>query len=453
MNASVSPSHLRRVLKLRDLILYGIVIITPIAPVPIYGVAQTLSRGHVILTLAIAGVAMMLTAWSYGRMSHLYPSAGSAYVYVGRGLNTHLGFFAGWTMALDYVVLPIVAIVQASLAISRLLPSVPYAAWVTGFTVLVTVLNLRGIRTTARTNMALLTVMTFVIAAFFILAIKYVSDMHGPAGLLSIRPIYDPETFDIRAIAIATSFAALTYIGFDGVTTLAEDVQNPQRNVPLATVSVCMFTTLFSCLLVYVAQLVIPDYRSLDNVETAFLDVTQHVGGLPLFHGMGIVVILSSLGAALAGIVAAARVLLAMGRDNVLPQRFFGRVDSRSDNPIINILFVAVITWAGSLLLNLERAGELLNFGALLGFMGVNLAAFRQNYLLSDGKRGHFLTDAVAPLLGFLFCLAIWLTLPRPAKLVGGIWLLIGVVYYIANGRGARRKVQAISTSTTTQSG
>src|SRR6185436_20873325 len=152
MDQPTAPTQLRRVLRLRDLIFYGIVVITPIAPVPIYGVAQQLSRGHLILSLALAGIAMMLTAFSYGRMANLYPSAGSAYVYVGRGLNPHLGFFAGWTMTFDYLVLPIVAIIQVALAIQRLFPSVPFGAWVGLLIVLITLLNLRGIRTTAHTN-------------------------------------------------------------------------------------------------------------------------------------------------------------------------------------------------------------------------------------------------------------------------------------------------------------
>src|SRR5690349_5346438 len=143
-------------------------------------------------------------------------------------------------MTLDYLVLPIVAIIQVSLAIQRLLPSVPYAAWVTGCAVLITLLNLRGIRTTARANLALLIAMSIVIAAFLVLAVKYLFGLQGIGGLLSLHPIYDPATFDLRAIATATSFAALTYIGFDGLTTLAEDVDNPRRNVPLATVSVCL---------------------------------------------------------------------------------------------------------------------------------------------------------------------------------------------------------------------
>lgn len=432
---STSAPHQHRVLKLRDLMFYGIIVITPIAPVPIYGVAQELSHGHLILSLILAGIAMMLTAFSYGRMANRFPSGGSAYVYVGRGLNTHLGFVAGWTMVLDYLVLPVVAIIQVALAIQRLLPSVSYAAWVTVITIMITALNLRGIRTTARMNLGLLIAMSVVIAAFLVLAVKYLTSLHGVSGLLSLQPIYDSSTFEPSAIATATSFAALTYIGFDGLTTLAEDVENPRRNVPLATVSVCLFTALFSCVLVYLAQLIFPDYRAFVDIETAFMDVTRRVGGERLFQGMGIVVILSSFGAAMAGEVAAARVMLAMGRDNVLPARFFARLSSETDNPSVNILLISLIAWTGSLLLSLEHAGELLNFGALLGFMGVNLAAFRQCYFLQErGKRRVFI-DAVVPLLGFVFCLAIWLTLPVPAKVIGGTWLVVGIAYYALRSR------------------
>jgi len=279
--------------------------------------------------------------------------------------------------------------------------------------------------------------MAAVIAAFLVLAVKSLTGASGLSGLLSVRPLYNPETFDVRAIATATSFAALTYIGFDGLTTLAEDVHNPRRNVPLATVSVCLFTALFSCILVYFAQLIHPDYRSFQNVETAFMDVTRAVGGEPLFQGMGIVIILSSFGAAFSGEVAAARVLLVMGRDNVLPRRLFSHLDA-AETPVANILLISVVAWAGSLLLNLERAGELLNFGALLGFMGVNLSAFRQCYLLQGPNKRRALTDAAIPLLGFVFCFFIWLTLPMLAKIIGVVWLLVGIAYYFSTVCGTR---------------
>lgn len=433
--------HLRRVLKLRDLIFYGIVLISPIGGVPLFGVAQELSRGHAVTTILIAGIAMMLTAFSYGRMATAYPSAGSAYTYVGRGLNAHLGFLAGWAMSLDYLVLPIVAVLQASLAMVRLIPQVPYPVWVAIFVGGMTLLNLRGIRSTARANISLLVCMFIVIGLFVVLATRYLLHTAGWQGLFSLHPFYDKPTFDLRSIATATSFAALTYIGFDGVTTLAEDVENPRRNVLLATVFVCLFTAAFSCFEVYLAQLVWPHYSTFPNIETAFMDVTRQVGGPILFHAVGITVILSSFGGMLAAQVAAARVLFGMGRDSVLPRRLFAHLDPKRSNPSYNICLVGVLAVAGSLLLSFEHAAELLNFGAFLAFMGVNLASLRHYYFLqrNTGKRS-LVRDALVPALGFLFCLGIWLNLPRLAKVVGGVWLLAGITYDAIRTRGFRSR-------------
>src|SRR5690242_10805744 len=253
-NVPGAVPRLRRVLKLWDLIFYGIVVIMPIAAVPLFGVAQKLSDGHTVTTILIAMCAMMLTAFSYGRMAALYPSAGSAYTYVGRGLNPHLGFLAGWAMFLDYLIVPLICTIYGALTVQRVmspfLPHVPgrllYAFLAALFAGAMTYLNLRGIRSTATTNVILLVIMCGVIGVFIVLAIRYLFDLQGWGGILSTTPFYNPRTFHLRSIATATSFAALTYIGFDGVTTLAEDVENPKRNVLMATVLVCLFTGLFS---------------------------------------------------------------------------------------------------------------------------------------------------------------------------------------------------------------
>jgi putrescine importer len=197
-----------------------------------------MSNGHALLTILIAMVAMVLTAFSYGRMAALYPSAGSAYTYVGRGLNPHLGFLAGWAMLLDYIVIPLFCVIYGSLAGYRLIPQIPYPVWALMFASTMTFLNLRGIRSTARANQILLTFMCTVLLAFIALAIRYLFHLSGWGGVFSTLPFYNPRTFNLDSVRRATSFAALTYLGFDAVTTLAEDVQNPRRNVLLATVVV-----------------------------------------------------------------------------------------------------------------------------------------------------------------------------------------------------------------------
>lgn len=432
VSVSDTRPRLRRVLHLRDLVLYGIVIITPIAPVPIFGLAETRSHGHAALTVVFAGMAMMLTAVSYGRMAALSPSAGSAYTYVGRSLNPHLGFMAGWAMLLDYLILPVVAVIQAALAMERILPAVPYAVWVTLFVALMTGLNCRGIRTTAQTNIWLVVVMSVVIGAFLIEAIRY---LFLNRGVSFLHPLFAPANFDLRAVAAATSLSALTYIGFDGVTTLAEEVENPRRNIPLATLLVCLLTLVSSFILVYLAQLVWPDYRSYSNIETAFMDVTERVGGLLLFQAMGFLVMLSSFGGGLAGQVAAARLLFGMGRDNVLPRRVFGYMHPVLQGPTLNVILIGVLALAGSLVGNLEQTATLLNFGAFVSFMGVNLAAIREAFRTAGGQP--FL-KSLAPAGGFLFCLGIWISLPPLAKTVGGLWFLTGLVYDVVRSRGFR---------------
>src|SRR5216684_1347490 len=158
--SSTAP-RLRRTLTLWDLIFYGIVLIQPIAPVPLFGVAQDLSQGHFVTTILIAMFAMLITAVSYGRMAALYPAAGSAYTYVGRGLNPHLGFLAGWAMILDYLLQPLINTVWISTALhERYLPQIPYLAWAALIAGIMTVLNLAGVKSSARANKVLLAVMS-----------------------------------------------------------------------------------------------------------------------------------------------------------------------------------------------------------------------------------------------------------------------------------------------------
>lgn len=443
--ASSTP-HLKRVLTLWDLVFYGIVLIQPIAPVPLYGVAQKLSDGHFLTTIVIAMFAMLITAVSYGRMAALYPAAGSAYTYVGKGLNPHLGFLAGWAMFLDYLLQPLINTVWISTALhERYLPKVPFVAWAAVIAGIITLLNLRGIRTSARTNKILLFFMFVVVGAFLVLAVRFLLRLQGLPALFSTKPFYDPATFNSQRVWTATSFAALTYIGFDGVTTLAEDVKNPKRNVLLATVLVCLFTGVFGGLEVYLGQLVWPNWRLFPNLETAFMDICSRVGGIVLFNAMGAILILAAFGSGLTGGLGAARLLFGMGRDNVLPRRVFGHLSPGSATPTYNILIIGALTFIGAVLLNsignaYQHAGELLNFGAFLAFMGVNLATFWQFTVLSrSGYKRRILADALLPLVGFLFCSLIWWNLNSLAKTIGGIWFAVGVLYLAITTSGFRR--------------
>ena len=439
-SAETTP-HLKRVLTLWDLILYGIVLIMPIAPVPLFGVAQKLSDGHAVTTILLAMVAMLLTAFSYGRMAAVYPSAGSAYTFVGYGLNPHLGFLAGWAMFLDYLIVPLICTVYGALTVQRLVPEIPYVVLAAAFAGSMTLINLRGIRTTARTNFVLATIMTAVILVFIVLALRLLFHLQGWHGVFSTQPFYNPATFHPSSIAVGTSLAALTYIGFDGITTLAEDAINPRRNVLVATVTVCLFTGLFGGLQIYLAQRVWPDWHTFPNLETAFMDVTQVVGGKLLFQALAGVLIIANLGSGLSGQAGLSRLLFGMGRDNVIPRRFFAYLSPKRNTPSFNIVMIGVIAFLGAIVLNYERAAELINFGAFLAFMGVNAAALREFYLAPSSRASRRLfADAVAPVLGLIFSFAIWVSLPVPAKVLGGCWFVVGTVYDAVKTRGFKER-------------
>ena len=224
----------------------------------------------------------------------------------------------------------------------------------------------------------------------------------------------------------------------------SEMVISPGWAQVLATVLVCVFTGIFGGLLVYLAQLVWPDWRGFPNLETAFMDICRRVGGVFLFNAMGTILILAAFGSALTGGLGAARLLFGMGRDNVLPRRVFAHLSPGSSTPTYNILIIGGLSFLGAVVLNhignaYEHAGELLNFGAFLAFMGVNVATFWQFAVVSRTGRKRVFANVILPLSGFAFCALIWWNLNPLAKTIGGIWFAVGLGYLALTTSGFRR--------------
>jgi amino acid transporter len=185
---------------------------------------------------------------------------------------------------------------------------------------------------------------------------------------------------------------------------------------------------LFGGLLVYLGQIVWPDYMSFPNIDTAFIDVTGRVGGPYLLQATAIMLVAANIGAGFTAQVGAARLLFGMGRENVLPKRIFGHLHPVHKTPDVNVIIVGILAFLGTLCMSYELTAEILNFGAFLGFMCVNLAAFWCFWIRGNGRSpAHVLTNLASPLLGFVFCAAIWWGLASPAKIAGSIWLLAGI--------------------------
>jgi amino acid transporter len=438
IQAAESGPKLRRALRLWDLILYGMIVIQPTAPMPVYGVMSQRAHGHAVTTVLIAMVAMLFTAVAYGRMARVYPSAGSAFTYVGCEIHPALGYITGWSMAMDYMLNPIVCTILCSKFALNFVPEIPYAVWVLCFIVLFTGLNLVGIRTSARINETLAAGMGVVIVIFLVAAARYV--MHVPHEGLAylIRPFYDPVTYSTSAVLGGTSLAVLTYIGFDGISTLSEEAENPKRNILLATVLVCLITGALASIEVYAAQLVWPGAERFPDVDTAFVSVAGRAAGPWLFGLINVTLLVATVGSGMGSQLGAARLLYGMGRGNAIPKSFFGAIEPKHRIPRNNVLFVGALALAGTTVLTFERAAELLNFGALLAFMGVNAASFTHYFWRGREKKW---TDFAVPTLGFVICLLLWLNLSRPAKIAGSIWMLLGIAYGAVRTRGFRAEL------------
>ncbi|HAZ04199.1 MAG TPA: APC family permease [Prolixibacteraceae bacterium] len=442
---------LKRVLSLSDLIIYGIILIQPVAALPLFGHANDISRGHAVTTILIAMVAMIFTAISYGRMANRYPAAGSAYTYVGKGINPHLGFVAGWSMFMDYMFIPILCVIFTSITANHLLPVIPYYFWIFFFTGLFTFINLRGVKVASRTNWILMIIMSVVVFWFMATAIRYIFLKEGFEGLFSARPFYNPETFSLGAIGSATALAALTYIGFDGLTTLSEEVKNPRRNVLIAAVMTCLITGVWSGAQVYLAQVSWPDWASFTSgltddaarnnaLDTAIMSVANRIGGALLDGSLSVILLVGSIGSGMTGQLGAARLLFGMGRDSVIPKKVFGHLGEKSAIPTYNVLFVGGLALFGALLLNYEECARLINFGAFFAFMGVNIASIREYFFKAKVKtvKG-FLFDFLPPAVGFVICLVIWLNLPVKTFIIGGGWMLVGIIYLGIRTKGFRK--------------
>src|SRR5579864_5488005 len=243
-----SAPRLRRTLTLWDLILYGVIVIQPVAPMSVFGVLSNRGRGHVVTTILIAMVAMLFTAISYGRMARAYPSAGSAFTYVGQEINPALGYVTGWSMVMDYMLNPMICIIWISVQANVFAPAIPYWAWAIFFALVFTTLCIQGIKTSARVNAALAAGMGVVIAVFFVAAVRYIFGNPHDGAAFFTRPFYDPQMFNVSAVLGGTSIAVLTYIGFDGISTLSEECDNPRRNVLYATVLTCLVIGILSAI-------------------------------------------------------------------------------------------------------------------------------------------------------------------------------------------------------------
>jgi amino acid transporter len=421
--------QLNRALTTGDLIIYGMIFMLPIAPYAVFGFVWDAAKGMVPLAYLLGLAGMFFTALSYAAMSRAFPLAGSVYTYAQRGLHEIAGFFAGWLILLDYILVPSLLYLFSAVALRPIFPNVPAWGWLTGFIAFNATVNLIGIELTARVNRYMLVMELGTLGLFVVLGLLALHSGAG-AGGLTLKPIYDPQVFSLSTVAGATSIAVLSFLGFDGISTLSEESRANQNAVGRATVLSLMLVGALFMLQTWVAADLARGMR-LAAPETAFYEIAERAGG-PWLRLVTIlaIVIAQAIANAMAAQAAVSRILFAMARDGKLPG-VLAKVHPRYKTPYVSTLSVAVVSLLVGLLFaeRVDDLTQIVNFGALTGFVLLHLSVMN-HYFFRRGS-GDWLRHLVFPLTGLTIIVYVLYEMDRAAKVLGACWMAIGAVYYV----------------------
>ncbi|MGH8200537.1 MAG: APC family permease [Steroidobacteraceae bacterium] len=435
--------QLDRALSLSDLVVYGMIFMVPIAPFAVFGFAWQDAKGMVALAYLIGMMGMLFTALSYAAMSRAYPLAGSVYAYVQRGLHESAGFLAGWLILLDYILIPSLLYLFSAVALQPLLPAVPGWVWLVAFISFNAGANLIGVRFTARLYRGLLIAELLTLALFVIFGALALHRGLG-AGRLTLAPLYDPRNFSLATVAGATSIAVLSFLGFDGISTLSEESAGARNAVARATVLALVLTGALFMLQTWIAA-DLGRGMQFSSAETAFYDIAARAGGAPL-RLISILAIVISFGIAnaMAAQAAVSRVLFAMARDRKLPA-VLAAVHPRFKTPYVSTLLVAGISLLVGLFFasRIDDLTRVVNFGALTSFALLHLAVIYHH--LVRQRTGAWLRHLVFPLIGLAVILYVLSGMDRTAKILGGCWLAAGILYYLILAVRTRGRASAMT--------
>lgn len=425
--------ELRRTLTFTDLLVYGLVFMVPIAPFGIFGSVFQGSGGMVALAYVLGMVAMMFTALSYAQMSRAFPMAGSVYTYAGRGIGAPVGFLSGWMILLDYVLVPGLLYLIAGVAVNSLVPSAPVWVWLIGFVLLNTAVNYLGIETTSKVNKAMLIGELVVLALFLVVGVIALASGKGRG--FDFTPLYDSHTFSWSLAFGAVSIAVLSFLGFDGISTLSEENRDSTRAIGRSMIAALLLAGTLFIVQTWVASLLVADPAGLvqngDPDGTAFYDAARTAaGGWLATLTAASTAVAWGFANSLVAQAATSRLLYAMARDRQLPA-FLAKVHPTRRVPVNATLLVAGV----SLVLGLYMASRedgitflstLVNFGALTTFLVLHVAVV-VHYLIRNRSKDYW-RHLIAPALGFAILAYVVINANIAAQRLGFVWLLIGGV-------------------------
>lgn len=442
-NQSLEQFHykqeLKRVLKLPGVCLFGFAYLAPCTIFTTYGLITARTHGMLALSYCVATLAMLFTALSYRQMVKAFPIAGSVYTYVQRAVNPHVGFLSGWAILMDYMLLPMINFLVCGLYLPLLIPALPGWAVTVGLVILSTFIVARGVSITSIVDNICVIIQALFLFAAIICAIRlvFVSPELSVNGTGIFNAAEWPEV-GVGGIVGGASVLALSFLGFDSVTTLAEETHNPEKTIGNALVIICLvaggvfiFASLFF-------QLAWPNgWFEIQDPDTGSFELLGYVGGTFLSSLFCAIAVFGCGASAIASMTSAARILYGMGRDEVLPKKFFGHVNKKTQAPDYNTYLVGAVSLAVALIVNLETGTSLINFGALLGFALVNISVITYYYGKKKERGGKAVfTYLILPILGACVCLYIWINLDVKSLILGFSWLIVGFIYLAIRTKG-----------------
>ncbi len=432
--------QLSRSLTLTSIIAYGFAFMALITVFSTYGVASQISQGMVAGSYVLALIVMLFTAYSYGQMAKAYPVSGSAYTYTRKAISPYAGFLIGWAILMDYLFIPMVNFLLFGIFFSAAFPEIPMQLWILVLIVVVTYVNVKGVKVGARANMLVLSLSLLFLLIFSILSIKAIVQGTGTGMLLNIEPFFNSnESF--KYVIAGAALLCFSFLGFDAVSTFSEEVKNPKKNIPRAILIVTIIGGIIFIIVSYLAHNVWPDYNSFKDADAASYEIMARVGGSALESAFLAVTAIVVFGSASAAQASASRVLYAMGRDGQLPKSFFGKLSKKTKVPVNNILLISLLSLS-ALFLSLTLVASFINFGALIAFAFVNISVIVL-YFGKERKRSlrGIIKYFIIPSVGCLLNVVLLFNLDSYSKILGSIWFGLGVLYLIFLTKGFRQKL------------
>lgn len=434
--------ELKRTLSTRDLVVYGLIFMVPIAPFGIYGTVMSISEGMVVLAYMIGMVGMIFTAFSYWRMSEEFPVSGSVYGYATHGIGKGVGFVSGWAILLDYILVPSLLYVVAGVAMGSVLPGVPFWVWIVGFVAFNTVINVIGIEFTSRLNWIMLVFEIIVFLIFCGAAINYITT--NPDVDFNFNPIFNPDKFSLGIVLSAVSVCVLSFLGFDGISTLAEETKGGTDSIGRASIWALFLVGGFFFVQTYLAACVIPweGITTFEDIDGAFYEVANVAGGAAV---MWICAVATGLAWGIADCLVAqaaiSRIIFSMARDGFLPKPL-AKVHPKFKTPHVATILIAIISLIITLgfTQGIQDLAELINFGALSAFIILNFTVIY--YFTYKKKSKQYFKHLVLPLIGLFVIGIVWFSLSSQAMTLGISWVIVGIVIYFVITRVKKKDIK-----------